>query len=36
MDSKKEMKEYNLKEIANHNKKDDCWVALHGNVYDLT
>jgi len=23
-------------ELAEHNKPDDCWVAIHGFVYDLT
>jgi len=23
-------------ELAKHNKPDDCWVAIHGCVYDLT
>lgn len=27
---------YTLEEIAKHNVPADCWVALHGNVYDLT
>jgi cytochrome b involved in lipid metabolism len=25
-----------LSELALHNTPEDCWVALHGNVYDLT
>ena len=25
-----------LEELARHNTADDCWIALHGNVYDLT
>ena len=25
-----------LNELALHNTPDDCWVAIHGNVYDLT
>jgi cytochrome b involved in lipid metabolism len=25
-----------LSELALHNTCEDCWVALHGNVYDLT
>ncbi|MCH9627267.1 MAG: hypothetical protein S4CHLAM2_09020 [Chlamydiales bacterium] len=24
------------KELANHNAHDDCWVAIHGNVYNIT
>jgi len=23
-------------ELAKHNKPDDCWVGIHGSVYDLT
>lgn len=23
-------------ELSKHNKPDDCWVAIHGCVYDLT
>ncbi|XP_034670226.1 cytochrome b5 domain-containing protein 1 [Drosophila subobscura] len=23
-------------EIVLHNKKDDCWITIHGNVFDLT
>jgi len=29
-------KEYNLKEVAKHNKKTDAWIAIFGNVYDIT
>mmetsp|Transcript_6785 Transcript_6785/g.12841 ORF Transcript_6785/g.12841 Transcript_6785/m.12841 type:complete len:144 (-) Transcript_6785:1561-1992(-) len=25
-----------LSEVAKHNKKSDCWIAVHGKVYDLT
>jgi cytochrome b involved in lipid metabolism len=25
-----------VSELALHNTPEDCWVALHGNVYDLT
>lgn len=31
-----ELKEYTMEEIAKHNKKTDCWVVLHGVVYDVT
>jgi cytochrome-b5 reductase len=25
-----------MKEVAKHNKKEDAWMALFGNVYDVT
>ena len=25
-----------MSELASHNTDDDCWVAIHGVVYDLT
>lgn len=25
-----------MEEVAKHNSPDDCWVVLHGQVYDLT
>ncbi|KAI9266843.1 hypothetical protein BDA99DRAFT_436720 [Phascolomyces articulosus] len=30
------MRTVSLQEIAQHNKKDDLWVIIHGKVYDLT
>ncbi|CAO3592846.1 unnamed protein product [Absidia cylindrospora] len=30
------MKNITPQEIANHNTKDNLWVAIHGKVYDLT
>jgi cytochrome b involved in lipid metabolism len=29
-------KKIKLKEVAKHNKKEDAWIALFGNVYDVT
>uniref|UniRef100_A0A7R9WDF6 Cytochrome b5 heme-binding domain-containing protein n=1 Tax=Pseudictyota dubia TaxID=2749911 RepID=A0A7R9WDF6_9STRA len=29
-------KEVTPEELAKHSSDDDCWVAIHGNVYDLT
>lgn len=31
-----EQKEYTLEEVAQHNKKDDCWVVIGGQVLDAT
>jgi cytochrome b involved in lipid metabolism len=25
-----------MEDLARHNTASDCWVGLHGNVYDLT
>ena len=27
---------YTREEVAQHNKSTDCWVVLHGQVYDVT
>lgn len=27
---------YTWEEIRKHNKSTDCWVVIHGKVYDLT
>lgn len=29
-------REFTLEEIAKHNKQDDAWIILDGNVYDVT
>jgi cytochrome b involved in lipid metabolism len=29
-------KSYSLKDIASHNTAGDCWMAIHGQVYDVT
>ena len=32
----KDFKEFCLHDIKSHNNKDDCWVTIKGNVYDIT
>lgn len=27
---------YTLREVAKHNRADDCWMAIGGQVYDFT
>ena len=27
---------YTLKEVSKHNKRNDCWIILYENVYDIT
>ena len=29
-------KEFSVDEIAKHNTEEDCWVVIHGKVYDVT
>lgn len=29
-------KAYSLQDVARHATPGDCWMAIHGNVYDLT
>eukprot|EP00252_Welwitschia_mirabilis_P018138 TRINITY_DN40366_c0_g1_i1.p1 TRINITY_DN40366_c0_g1~~TRINITY_DN40366_c0_g1_i1.p1 ORF type:complete len:143 (+),score=38.40 TRINITY_DN40366_c0_g1_i1:336-764(+) len=31
-----EQKVFSLAEVANHTSKDDCWVVIHGKVYDVS
>jgi len=30
------LKEFTVEEVAKHNKRDDCWIIVKGNVYDCT
>jgi len=32
----KQYKQYTLTEISQHNREDDCWIIVHGKVYDCT
>merc|ERR1712070_133237 len=32
----KQLRDVSLKELQEHNTRDDCWVSIHGIVYDLT
>ncbi|KAG1152085.1 hypothetical protein G6F37_006875 [Rhizopus arrhizus] len=32
----KEIKEYTLSDVGKHNKPDDCWVVVNGQVLDVT
>uniref|UniRef100_A0A7S2MRW4 Cytochrome b5 heme-binding domain-containing protein n=1 Tax=Helicotheca tamesis TaxID=374047 RepID=A0A7S2MRW4_9STRA len=34
--SANKLREITPDELAKHNTEDDCWVSIHGNVYDLT
>jgi hypothetical protein len=29
-------KAYSLDELRNHSSETDCWLAIHGKVYDVT
>lgn len=33
---KPQLKYYLYDEVCIHNKRDDFWVVIHGNVFDLT
>ena len=35
-DEPKKMGEYSLADVAKHNKADDCWVVVNGQVLDVT
>merc|ERR1712232_643133 len=35
-DQESKSREVSMSELAKHNTPDDCWVAIHGYVYDLT
>ncbi|XP_078180121.1 cytochrome b5 [Carex rostrata] len=30
------VKLYSMKEVAEHNSADDCWIVVNGKVYDVT
>ncbi|KAH8392131.1 hypothetical protein KR215_001477, partial [Drosophila sulfurigaster] len=34
--SHKRMRYFLMDEVVTHNRKDDCWVVIHKNVFDLT
>ncbi|KAI5359417.1 Putative cytochrome b5-like heme/steroid binding domain, NADH:cytochrome b5 reductase [Septoria linicola] len=29
-------KTYNKDEVSEHNSKQDCWIVIHGQVYNVT
>lgn len=31
-----QLERYSVEEVASHCKKDDCWIALQGKVYNVT
>ncbi|KAJ5110670.1 hypothetical protein N7532_001205 [Penicillium argentinense] len=31
-----ELPEYTLKDVTAHNSKSDCWIVIHGQVFDIT
>jgi len=32
----RELKEYTLEEVAQHDKQEDCWIVINDKVYDVT
>lgn len=36
MSAKTDGKAITFEEVEKHNKKDDCWMIIHGKVYDVT
>merc|ERR1712070_401254 len=30
------LKKYSMEEVAKHNTRDDCWLVIHGKVYDVS
>lgn len=30
------LRDYSLAEVSSHNQQNDCWMAIAGQVYDLT
>ena len=30
------LREYNLNEVSQHNRENNCWMAIEGQVYNLT
>ncbi|KAI2815529.1 hypothetical protein CBS115989_7601 [Aspergillus niger] len=36
MGADSQLTEYTLADIAKHNRKDDIWIAVHGQVFDIT
>lgn len=33
---KQQLRKISMEELAQHSTEDDCWIAIHGKVYDLT